>query len=253
MMPKFRAGVFCVSIFGSSVLLGADLADVETVEFGHEAQLSQPAEIGPNQLQAWFTKVNELQSEVQMLRGLVEEQNYLIERLTQKQTTLYLDIDKRLNALSKEELTQSDLNGMRSDNATIKQLHTMSEDELYSHAYQFIASRHFDSAQQAFDVFLKQFPDSVYQPNVWYWLGEINLAEKEYHQAIANFKKVYEQFPLNPKASDALLKLGFVAYEQADYQSAIDYFTQVLSQFPDSSAARLAQAKLKLSQQAKEN
>jgi TolA-binding protein len=63
--------------------------------------MAQPQASGNNDLvDSLYSQVEALQQEVQTLRGIVEEQGYQQKRLQTEQRDRYLDIDRRLSAMS---------------------------------------------------------------------------------------------------------------------------------------------------------
>src|SRR5690554_6702217 len=85
----------------------AQVRVVESLPQGSRSGVSQPAPgvaqplntVNP-EVQAYF-ELQSLKEEVSMLRGMVEQQGYELSRLKQQQLDAYVDLDKRIVALSK--------------------------------------------------------------------------------------------------------------------------------------------------------
>ncbi|MCO6705058.1 tetratricopeptide repeat protein, partial [Streptomyces sp. CHB9.2] len=53
----------------------------------------------------------------------------------------------------------------------------------YDAAFDLIKAKDFDKASQAFNAFLRKYPNSQYAGNAQYWLGEVNLAKGDLQAA----------------------------------------------------------------------
>lgn len=236
----------------------AALPDVETLPLNEPSigeRLSAESSLNAGPLKQ---RVDALQAEVQELRGLVEEQNHLIQQLTEKQKTLYLDLDKRISKGQVEPSTQVieptpevQLEPIQSvaDSVPSSPL-IQNESTSYKHAFDLIQAKDYTNAIKALENYLAQYPNGQYTPNVYYWLGEVSLVVKNFEQASVNFHKVLDYYPLHAKAPDSLLKLGYVSYERGNLKEASQFFQDVQNRFPETSAARLAGSKLQQMRQA---
>src|SRR5690554_5229874 len=72
---------------------------VTEAQGGGRSVAAQPAPGNNQVLVDLFLQLQALQTEVQSLRGIVEEQGYQIRRMEQEQRDRYLDLDRRLSAL----------------------------------------------------------------------------------------------------------------------------------------------------------
>ena len=92
---------------------------------------------------------------------------------------------------------------------------------------------------------MKKYPQSSYADNAQYWLGEANYVSRKYKDAVIEFNKVLSDYPTSPKVPDAMLKLGFTHYELKEWDKAKELLQRVVKDYPDSSAAKLAETRLK--------
>ena len=198
-------------------------------------------------------QLESLQQEVQTLRGLVEEQNYTIERMRREQKDRYLDLDRRISQLSGGAATQAaglpttnpDLNQNPSSNASSQSDGQPSvEKQAYKDAFNLVRQKQYDKAKVAFTALLKQFPQGSYAANAHYWLGEIYFTSQALDQAKTEFEQVINQFPSSRKVPDAIYKLGRVLYQQGKTSQAKSMLSRVTKDYPNSSAARLSSALL---------
>ena len=107
-----------------------------------------------------------------------------------------------------------------------------------------VKKRQIDPAIGAFEVFLKQYPNSSYADNAQFWLGEARYAGQDYTGAMNEFQLLVERYPQSPKVPDALLKVGYIRYAQSDYSKARDVFDGIVQHYPGTTAARLAEQRL---------
>jgi tol-pal system protein YbgF len=207
-------------------------------------------------------RLEQLQHEVQQLRGVVEEQSQTILDLQKRQSNIYSDLDLRLQALSGNDIqhkvvdvtageavqpvTEIPVPVKESPNTVkvVTKSSTMSQKELYQSAYETLRNGHNTRAIAEFKALLTEFPDGEYADNSQYWLGEAYKVNKDLNSAKAAFSKVVTRYSGSPKVSDALLKLGYIELEQNNMAKARDYLTQVTVSYPGTTAAHLAAKKL---------
>ena len=204
-------------------------------------------------------RMEQLQTEVQQLRGTIEEQAYAITELKKRQNTIYQDLDQRLQSLeaggvagqsptvqSPESLTPAQPVAQPQPEApapvTLGTAET--EKERYQQAYETLKNGHYGQAIADFNRFLEDFPAGQYADNAQYWLGEAYKVNQEISSARDAFNKVVANYPKSPKVQDALLKLGYIELDQNNIAQAREYFKRVTVNYPGTTAAHLASKKL---------
>ncbi len=205
-----------------------------------------------------FYQLQVLQQEVQELRGLVEEQQYRVDRLARDQQEQYLDLDRRMQALRGDGQRplvipgESDQGPSTRGNSTDRGSAasgasgggSSSEREAYSAAFELMRQRRFEESEAAFEALTEEYPNGVYTANAFYWLGELNLALDDNEQARQWFAQVVNLYPDHQKIPDTLYKLGVTYHRLGDDDRAREYLHQVRDEHPQSSAAGLAQTYL---------
>lgn len=205
-----------------------------------------------------FYQLQVLQQEVQELRGLVEEQQYRLDRLARDQQEQYLDLDRRMQALRGDgqrplvtpgegDRGTGGRGASPSDAAPSRgaaEGGSASEREAYSAAFELMRQRRFEESAAAFEALTEDYPNGVYTANAFYWLGELNLALDDNEQARQWFAQVVNLYPDHQKIPDTLYKLGVTYHRLGDEDRAREYLNQVRSDHPQSSAAGLAQTYL---------
>jgi tol-pal system protein YbgF len=202
-------------------------------------------------------QLQQLQQEVQQLRGLLEEQQNEIQRLKQEGLERYQELDRRMaggtaGAAAGQNPVGTPINAgvapvppVPNPSVPAEPADPAKEKLYYDAAFDLIKARDFAKASQAFSGFLRKYPNSQYAGNAQYWLGEVNLAQGDLPAAAQAFALVSKSYPSHPKVPDSLYKLGDVELRQGNTAQAKTILQQVVSQFPGSSAAQLAQRDLK--------
>ena len=193
-----------------------------------------------------LTKLEQVQQDLQELRGRIEVQEHEIETLHNQQRSLYADLEQRLNKLNSQTTiahkpaTQNDFGA----ETTNKQ--PRNEAAQYRAAYNLLKSKQYTEAKVHFANLVKQYPLGKFTANSYYWLGELNLLEGNNQEAQQDFQAIVTHFADHQKASDAQLKLGIMAKDSGEFNKARQFFKQVQIDFPDSSAASIASKQLSL-------
>ncbi len=216
-------------------------------------------------------RMEQMQQDLQMLRGTVEEQAQMIQDLQNRQKNIYADLDQRIQKLQSVALNAAGQNGLTdtsvsdpaqqqvvnypvpdvgSSQTTSESHETASvmtpsdEKERYNTAYQLLMNGHNSKAIEAFNELIQQFPTGEYADNAQYWLGEAYKINNDNQAAKQAFLMVVQNYVNSPKIPDALYKLGLIEYEQKNMAAARDYFVRVKESYSDSGAAHLAGRKL---------
>jgi tol-pal system protein YbgF len=250
--------------------------------------VSTPAFAQPDDRQAMVDlviQVQQLQDEIRMLRGMLEEQAMELENLRDRQRDQYLDLDQRITELRaagpaplvttgaatpppqtygagaqpqpvvREDVpevrpaldTPSTVTGIAEPETQARATASSPEAEkaLYDQAFQSLKDMNYADAAQQFQGFLDRYPASEYSDNAQYWLGESYYVTRNYEIALEAFQALLARYPGSPKVSDCLLKIGYTHYELKQWDQARAALIQVQEQYPDSTNARLAGSRLR--------
>ena len=195
-----------------------------------------------------FMQMQQMQNQIDQLRGTLEEQQLQIKQLQQEGLERYQDLDKRI---SNTGASSNNTSGAVDASAALTPLANTAEPAdpekekiYYEAAYSLIQKKDFTNAQKAFTVFLQKFPNSQYAPNAQYWIAEIYMSQGDMQNANTSFSKVISQYPKNNKIPDAMYKLATVQQRLGNNAKAKELLNQVVSQYPKTSAATLAKRML---------
>lgn len=118
------------------------------------------------------------------------------------------------------------------------------KESAYAAAYELFKDGKFDKAREAFQNFVKQYPDTEYSDNAQFWIGECYYFEKKYENAILEYEKVAKNYPDGDKVPYALLKQGIAFLNLGDKASAKLILQRVIKDYPNTNQARTAKATL---------
>lgn len=210
-----------------------------------------PSDVSPQgQL---LQQMYQLQQEVSMLRGMLEEQDYRMRRMEEEQQARYEDLDRRLQSAPSGPSADNGRSApatidapLIADERPLEQPSAAAEPDpereklLYDAAFDLVRQRNFPQAIEAYTAFLRRYPESDYAGNAQYWLGELYLAESDLTASEQAFLRVLSRFPGHRKEADTLYKLGDVERRRENSAKAREWFQRVISEYPNSSAAQLA-------------
>ncbi len=116
---------------------------------------------------------------------------------------------------------------------------------LYNEAFEVLKSGKYEQAIDAFQKVIDANPRGEWAASAFFWQGETYYVQQDYAAAGKSYAELIERFPDSNRIPDAKLKLGYVAQERGDDDSARRLFNEVVEDHPDSQAAGLARQRLK--------
>jgi tol-pal system protein YbgF len=254
--------------------LGA-LAQVRVVDAG-SSQENQPQVPASNNSQNdimvnMYLQLEALQSEIQNLRGLVEEQSYQIKRMQTEQRDRYLDTDSRLSEINSQvqsyhsgqpiagispapsvinPITDSSANANGSSNltannqpltnpvaggASVAVASPQTEQQLYREALNLLLEDEaFTESINLFQQYIERYPRGRYLTNTLYWQGAAMELAGLHAQAILVLQRLISEFPADAKAPTALLRLGTVYRKMGENAQAASQWRRIAQDYPES-------------------
>lgn len=192
-----------------------------------------------------YTQVQQLQQEVASLRGTLEEQAHLLEKLQSDQRARYTDLDQRLIA-QQDQIKQAAPVAAVSANTVAPSATIEEEKKAYLAAYDTYRAGGPGKAIPPMLAFVKRYPNSTFTPNAYYWLGEfyLNADTPDQVAALKHFETVGKT-PDNAKAPAAIYKIGSIFDLQGKPLEAKKKMQELLIKYPKSPEAALADNYLK--------
>lgn len=234
-------------------------------------------EVNPSLQWQLYQQVQQLQQEVRDLRGQLEVQANIIERMKQDARSRYLDLDQRITDLKNRPqpevanttpsttptatttTTTTTINAATATNTTTATPTTEAttattppvvnpddDKRAYFAAYQTFKTGGPNKAINPMRNFIKTYPQSTFIPSAYYWLGEFYLAASpaDVNNAKKSFRIVVDNYADAPKAASAMLKLASFADVDGKTQDAVKLMLRIVKEFPKSEEATAARAYL---------
>ena len=95
----------------------------------------------------------------------------------------------------------------------------------------------FVKSQKALFDFIQRYPGSGYSPSALYWLGNAQYSNRDYKEAIINFRSMISKNPDHMRAPEAMLSIANCQLEMKDPKSAKKTLEDLMKAYPKSEAA----------------
>ena len=95
----------------------------------------------------------------------------------------------------------------------------------------------FVKSQKALFDFIQRYPGSGYSPSALYWLGNAQYSNRDYKEAIINFRSMISKTPDHMRAPEAMLSISNCQLEMKDPKAAKKTIEDLLKIYPRSEAA----------------
>ncbi|MCX2904631.1 MULTISPECIES: cell division protein CpoB [Pantoea] len=200
-------------------------------------------------------QMSDNQRDIDALRGQIQQNTYQLNQVVERQKQLYQQIDSLSSASTSGGQQAAGSNAAADTGAAATAGGAASTDSApaqtgdansdYNAAVALILEKkQYDQAISALQAWVKRYPDSTYQPNANYWLGQLNYNKGKKDDAAYYYATVVKNYPKSPKAAEALLKVGVIMQEKKDTAKAKAVFQQVIKLYPDTESAKQAQKRL---------
>lgn len=213
-----------------------------------------------------LNRIDDLQSEVQSLRGLVEQQAFQIEELKKRSRDQYVDLDSRLSRLEGNPPSAA---GMPADPAAPSTAMTdvpaapvsaapgqlTMEAPIEPVAADPMTGAEIEAAAAAAPAIAAETPVAPSAATTTTMMPQAGeqaaydtafsaLREGRYAESARRFSSFLEQYPEGELADNATYWLGESYYVTQNYQIALDTFRSLLSRFPQSPKTQDAMLKV---------
>ena len=153
---------------------------------------------GENNLEDLYSRLSAQDQVVKDLTAKIEQIEFNQKQLDDRLNRMNADLDVRFNMISNDQNLDSASNGESKKG----------DKEAYDAAYNLMKKGDYKKAEEAFSLFMKEYPKSSLVGNANYWLGETYYARGLFEQAVGIFADGFTKYKDNSKAADNLLKLG---------------------------------------------
>lgn len=199
-----------------------------------------------NQLQQ---QLSENQRDIDTFRGQVQENQYQLNQVVDHQRKIYQQMKNLSQSCPQTrgaivKTTVSTIsNG--STSASALSFNPLDEKSEYNTAVSLaLGKKQNDLALSIFQLFLKKYPNSIYQANANYWIGQLFYEKGKKDDAAYYFAIVVKNYTKSHKAPDAMYKVGMLMKEKGHTKKANAVFHQLIQRYPTSAAAVLAKSRI---------
>lgn len=180
------------------------------------------------------TQLEQLRTELAKQVGQQEQLAKDVSEIQRRQRDLAQGVDDRIRRLEPVKVNP-DGREFTADPAEVKE---------YDAALALFRKGDFKSTTQSFIDFLRRYPQTGYQSLGLFWLGNAQYANREYKEAIVNFKSSVEANPVSSKAPEALLAMANSQIELKDTRGARRTLEDLVKTYPQSEASVAAKDRL---------
>lgn len=215
----------------------ASQAEIQVIK---DKQSNIDQRLGQNILDL-LNEIQALKQELATLKGDLELVNHNIENAQQRQKELYNDSDTRLRAIESQAQVQ---NSSTTETTTVPEKNAL-EYQQFELANGLSAENKHKDAFNAYDKFIKEYPNSALSADAKYGLGYSQFALKNYKSAIITQQKVIDLHPESPKVPHAMFNLANNQIQLGLVPEAKKTLRTLMSQFPEHEVISNAQRRLK--------
>jgi TolA-binding protein len=155
-------------------------------------------------------KVDNLEYEVQELRGAAENADFNATAVKLELTELRADVDTRLLSLE-EKLNEA---------TSIPE----SKTELFSEAERLLQQRKYKESRRLWRIYESRYPNDPRTAEVKFNVGLTHFSERDYKSALAEFYRVIQEAPGASVIPDALYYSGLAFAKLGQCDNAVAYF-----------------------------
>lgn len=183
------------------------------------------------------SEIERLRTELSELRGQIELLSNDLANAQRRQRDLYADVDQRLRALEAKAAQPAAADNRQAELAA-------NEQKAFDDALAQFKAANYAGAIQSLSAFLQRYPDSVYLPQAYFWLGSSHFAQLDCANAIPAYQTVVTRFASSPRAADAMLNIASCQLDRKDKGAARETLDNLVRKYPNSPAATAAKERL---------
>ena len=188
-------------------------------------------------------QLDAVNTELRKIRGQNEEFAHELQDAEKRQKDFYIDLDTRLRHIEAGVSAAAQATNT-AVGTTAAPANTGGEEQSFASAYAFYKAENYPNATSAFSDFLKNYPDSVHEANVRYWMGNSYFLLKDYKNCVNSYTTLVSKFPDHPRIAEVMLNMADCQLELKNKSAARKTLKQLISQFPGSDASDKAKKRL---------
>lgn len=203
-----------------------------------------------------LNQVEQLNADINQLKGQMEVMAHEMETAQQRQRDLYADVDARLRKLETAPPAES----AKAPSAPIAvpeqpavtppptapaEAAVDNEAKDYEAAFALFKAGKYASAAEAFDKFQQTYPESKLAGNAQYWSGTSHFSQHDYKGALAAQQKLLKTYPDHEKIPDAMYSIANCQIQLSEIDSARQTLKTLVGKYPQANIAPKAKERLK--------
>jgi len=224
-----------------------------------QAEISKQQISSVHKLQA---QVDALNMELRRLRSQNEDLLRNLQDAEKRQKDFYIDMDASLrhfesivvgtsSAPSASQPTKT-VGGENAPSSSFKAVNgnaletdtaTM-ENRAYGLAHGHVKAGNHQNAINAFQEFLKKYPESKHVANIHYEMGNAYFSLKDYKSALDSYRLLVSKYPSSPDVPDAMLSIADSQHQLKALVGAKKTLNQIIAKYPESKIADQAKKRL---------
>ncbi len=182
-------------------------------------------------------RFNQLQQQITMLTGQIEQLQYRNHQLQQQLEKMQADYEYRLDQMEKGRggggpRPAAPQAAAAPPPSAAPGGGAAGGDQAYHDAMKKLQDGDNAGAERGFKAFLQSNPKHTLAGNAQYWLGESYYARKDYQNAMTAFAEGYKSYKTSPKGPDNLLKLGITLAVMGRKADACQVFSKFSQDYP---------------------
>ena len=155
-----------------------------------------------------------------------------------------IEKNEQKNTLGTLKISSKDLSEFNEVQNNEEKINYASPEEQFQAAFDNLRSQKFQKAKIQLELFIKDHANHNLAGSAHYWLGEIYLLQKEYHEAALVFAEGYQKYTKSVKAPDTLYKLAETLIKIEKKDEACNTLNQFVLKYPDNKLINKTQSKL---------
>ena len=155
-----------------------------------------------------------------------------------------IEKNEQKNTLGTLKISSKDLSESNEVENNEEKISHLSPEEQFQAAFDNLRSQKFQKAKIQLELFIKDHANHNLTGSAHYWLGEIYLLQKEYHEAALVFAEGYQKYTKSVKAPDTLYKLAETLIKIEKKDEACNTLNQFVLKYPDNKLIDKTQSKL---------
>lgn len=195
--------------------------------------------VGRNQID-FANQAETLKGDLARLRGQIEVILNDLETTQKRQKDFYVDLDNRLRKL--EAGATEDKAEAKAETKPVDPAQEMRD---YEAALTAFRGGNFKDALSGFLGFVKNYPNSSFQPSGHFWAASSYYQLKDYARAAETFGELAAKWPADARAPDALMAQANALAEAGDAKGSRKALETLVDKYPASAPAQAAKQRLK--------